>query len=1254
MQSLHAPTIELEGSRLIEASAGTGKTFTITTLYLRLIVERGFSVGEILVVTFTRAAVAELRERIRQRLREAHDVLEESLARPGATVGRGEESVLEALVSSSHERGQPAEDLRRLADALRSFDEAAVFTIHGFGDRVLEENAFESGMAFGTELVREQSVLLEEVVGDFWTRSLYDAPREFVRWLKSSASRNPASLAELVGKLRSQATLEVLPERAPVPTPGLDVAWRRAFESAETQWRSQGEEVLRLLADAARREVLNKSSYNLAKIESQWCSQIDAFFRSALPGEADAAPFANLAAARVKLRTRKNQQPPTHPFFETAQRLVEADAAYAEDLRLRWVGLKLELLEYARREWRRRQREARTRSFDDLMTDLDAALAGPRGELLAEKIRARFPAALVDEFQDTDPTQYRIFGAIWGSPPSVFFMIGDPKQAIYGFRGADVFAYMNAKRGPLAGEYTLDRNWRSDPRLVQAVNAVFRRVGSPFLFDAIPFFDAEAPARSKQRMDPAAAGGAPLRLLWMDFNEEGKARSKEIVGREIPPAIAADIARLLASDARIDERPITAGDVAVLCRTNPQAQKIRGALLAQGIPCVMRSDESVFDTPDAEDLHSLLAAAADPLNSRLLRAALATPLIGLDAGDLASLREDADAWELWLLAAREWQRCLQRGGAIALLEKIFRDHATPLRWLNRTGGERRLTNLLHLGELLQKACQNHGMGSAGQAAWLKRMRSDPEARRGEVAEDALMRLESDARAVQIVTVHRSKGLQYPIVYCPYPWDEKTKGPKNAEWILFHDPEEEYRLKLDLGSAAYARAQECARGELLAESLRLLYVALTRAEERLIVAWGPVRDAGASPLAYLLHPPPDADSVLQQGIGALAERCVKHFGKLDAEALEADLAALVGASGGTIAIEPLDSSPAPRHRPAALESASVGVRSLTRAISQQRRVSSFSGLVAGAERAGAPASAARHSELHPASRGLDHEDPGTDPGDAAAEGSDSDPLIRLHDFPSGAGPGTLIHRVFERIDFAPAASASLQREVREALSVHGHSLEWADSLAEAIRETLATPLGGPLGEFRLAELSRSDRVDEMGFFLPVAEGGVEWTAARLAAVLASRARSPLVIDYAERAGELGFRALEGHLRGFIDLVFRHGGSYYLVDYTSNQLGGHARDYAPAALDRAMFEHDYVLQYHLYTVALHRHLARCLEDYDYDRHLGGSYYLFMRGMAPDSGTGIYYDRPPRELIEALSACIAGGEAGADAPERRESAN
>ena len=1136
MTPLDPLTIALHGTNLIEASAGTGKTYAITSLYVRLLLERHLRVSQILVVTYTNAATAELRARIRRRLSEALNTFE---------TGTGQDAFLDQLVRQRREQGTVAQDRAQLILALHSFDEAAIFTIHGFCQRMLRDNAFESGVPFDTELVTNEGPLLTEVVQDFWIRELYAAPQAFVRHL-ASAAITPTTLENLAIKMITQPDMLVLPARS----------------------------------------------------DPVVCAALDA---------------------------SPEQAPGAHA-----------------------LRLQLDLAEYARRELRRRKAQARVQSFDDLLQRLAEALRG-RGpaagvgaaglgsanseHALAETIRLRFPAALIDEFQDTDPVQYEIFRRIYlGGGDAGLFLIGDPKQAIYAFRGADVFAYIQAKHDVHGALHTLGINWRSAAGLVKAVNTLFGRLRAPFIFDEIPFLPVAAAPHAGEGLGGAAAGQPPLQILFVPrTGQEGRggAINKEWGEGELTSAVAADIVRFLGSGATIGDRRVAAADIAVLCRKNKQAAAMQQALRQLGVPSVLHGDASVFETDEAEELERILRALSDPGSARVIRAALSTTLLGQNADDLAALEHDEQRWDDWVRQFHAWhERWVQRG-FVAGFRALLDASAVSQRLLGFLDGERRLTNVLHLMELLHTASTEERRGPHALGHWLQQMRTDVEAREALAGEAAQIRLESDGAAVKLSTVHQSKGLQYPIVYCPYLWDGALLNEADKKAPRFHDPADGKCLTLDIGSSDIKAHRALAEQEVFAENLRLLYVALTRAQYRCTVVWGAFRSAECSALGYLLHQPRVVNGDAR---GATTERIKCFISARDDQGMRAELDALVAMAAGSIGVANLSMEPAGRHAAPAAETVELRCRVATREVRRTWRVSSFSALAA----SGATIS-------QPAEEGVDHDATAEYAGAALPTGSSDQSLVVLHEFPAGARAGQLVHEVLERFDFQATEPAVLRTAVTNALAQFGFEDKWEEPLRRAIADIVAVPLDDDRQVFCLRDIPLSRRLSELEFLFPVGSesDGAILTRERLAGVFARHASPRLPADYAERLRALGFAPLAGFLKGFIDLVFEHAGRWYLIDYKSNLLGVRAGDYRPEKLLAAMTEHHYFLQYHLYVVALHRYLTRRLPGYDYDRHFGGVYYLFLRGMAPGHarGNGIFSDRPGRALIEALSALLSG---------------
>ncbi len=1094
-------TVPLDGCSLIEASAGTGKTHTITTLYLRLLLERELKVEQVLVVTFTNAATAELRERLRSRLALLLEAIE------GKSVGDAE---ISALARGRSQSGVRDRDLMRLRAALYNFDLAPVHTIHSFCQRVLQQYAFEGGRLFTADLSPDAERWTEAAVTGYWLQAMERAaedPSLGAAWGKNDADRIPS----LLDPEARNVLLELA--RWQLRCPDLQVVWPVAATAKQAAWR------------------------------------------------------------------------------EFLQRGLE----HVQD--------------FVARERRRRG----VRGFDDLLQELREALRGARGGELAAFIRRQFPAALIDEFQDTDPVQYEIFRRIYaGEKDSTLFLIGDPKQAIYAFRGADVFAYLRAKHDA-NHNYTLAQNHRSAAELVRAVNTLFSQQGQPFLIAGIEFYPTV----------PALGGvvGAGLEMVFVPTPPK-QSMTKQWAEKHIPAALAADIRELVASQVQFDGHEVNYSSIAVLCRTNRQAAGVQQALRKAGIPSALESESSVFDTPEAAELELILAALLQPTSTGKVRAALATATLGRTAAEIASLDENDGDSDQWAQRFFEWAESWRRGGVLQALQRMFDELHVVERLLQRVDGERCVTNLRHLGELLHQAGTEKRLAPQELFQWLATMRREPALRTSDrgLGEAQQLRLESDEQAVKIVTIHKSKGLQYPVVFCPFLWDNPTPNSNTNRFVLMHEPSSG-NLILDLRQPPPAEARELAAVEARAEARRLLYVALTRARYRCVIYWGAFTSAHESPLAGLLHPALEqswATSPPSRGGRAkLADAWVKQ-----------DLEALARNSQGSIWLRSVGSTQPSKARPTETASAvELACRQPQRRFDEVRwRVASFSTLVHDeSERLSLPYEGL---DYDPVDRPLTEEDFAADEDRGWSRSLEA-----------GARTGEWLHRLLQELDFA-CPVADQMKLVEDALKAAEVPLSPA-ALAQGLQAIVDTPL---TAELRLRDIPRQRRLSEVGFLLLAGAHRSDNSGMApqdLAEVFATHSESPLVRQYAGEIARLPFARWRGFLKGYIDLVFEHRGRWYVVDYKSNDLGPRLEDYAPGRLDAPMVAHHYVLQYHLYTMAIHRFLQATLSGYDYETHFGGVFYLFLRGMAPKNpaGTGIYFDCPPVKLVEALADLFAG---------------
>ncbi len=1235
MKALDALSVPLQGTTLIEASAGTGKTYTITTLYLRLLLEKRLTVKDILVVTFTNAATAELRDRLRRHLRRAIDAIDHD--------GASDDSSLTDFVTKRIAAGSAKQDRAQLLQAVHGFDEAAVFTIHGFCQRVLEQNAFESAVPFDAELITDQSSIVGDVVQDFWVRELHAADPAFIAKLGDEGV-SPSRLERLALKAATHRYVEVLPNSVEDEAECAQALgeWREALAAAAAMWTTDHDEVLGLICDTG---TMKQNQYPADRVSSSWKAEMQREMTVPAPGIVSRWPkFEKFTNAQLEKGTKKGQDRPAHRFFDACDRLAAADMRLSEAFGTSVLALKRSLVDDVRTELRRRKERARVRSFDDLLHYVVEALRGPGGEHLAHSIRQRFGTALIDEFQDTDPVQYEIFRRIYHGNDGTLFLIGDPKQAIYAFRGADVFAYLNARHDAGERTWTLDTNWRSDPHLIDAVNALYHGRQREFWLREIRFEATRPQPEAKNQLVSGSAYGSPLRLLFLT-REAVRLTSKNLIRKDdarraVTEAVAAEIARLLDSDTTIDGRPVQPADVAVLCRTNREASDMQSALRAGNVHSVLQSEASVFDSREASEVQRLLRAMAEPSDIPALKAALATSMLGVDAATLLRLESDESDWDRWVNRFSRWHRRWTENGFVAAFRQLLEEREVQARLLGLVGGERRMTNVLHLVELLHGASAELRLGPRALVHWLEEARSGNE--RGSVlgAEAAQIRLESDANAVKLLTIHRSKGLEYPIVFCPFLWEARLQKPDKNAATFFHDEEDGNRPKIDLGSPEHEGHLARAMEEELAENLRLLYVAVTRARHACVLVWGACNGAERSPLGYLLHQPDDVDS------DSVRDACSDRITSAEDDELRQDLHRIADRSGGTIAVEDLRRDTYQRRSADNDEGAELYCRPTRRELGLNWRLSSFSGLTFAAD-----------VISQPGAEGIDHDtDVTIEEARPPSDGSGTTESVPLADFEPGARSGRFFHKLFEELDFQERNEAVLRDHVRKMLASYGLAGKdptfWVERLCASIRDILQTPLVEGSPSWSLVDVPSTERLNEMEFVFPVcaaSPAGDVCTAAPLAsgpllqaqhlAGVFTRHGSGDVAAYAERLQDLQFTALTGYLRGFVDLVFRHRDRWYIVDYKSNRLGAAPEDYAPSLLPRIMSQHHFYLQYHLYVVALHLHLQRLVPGYDYERDFGGVYYLFLRGMSPGyaPGNGIFHDRPDRALVEGLCAVL-----------------
>jgi exodeoxyribonuclease V beta subunit len=913
------------------------------------------------------------------------------------------------------------------------------------------------------------------------------------------------------------------------------------------------------------------------------------------------------------------------PLVQAAERLDSALVRLEQ-------GLRVDCLQYTHAWTGTEKRRRNVLAFDDLLEALHRVLTrqGPQG-LLATAIRRQFQAALIDEFQDTDRFQYDIFATAFAGCP--LFLIGDPKQAIYAFRGADVHAYLAAVRHA-DPQFTLVTNYRSTADMVGAVNAVFSQRRHAFVEDAIAFEAATAtPATG---MLPPLEGDHALHWLFVGPEDRGAKRVVTNV-RDARALLFSACVRHVAAQLTAGWKP---GDIAVLVRDRHEGVAMAELLRAHRIPAVVSGLGNVVASEEMRDLQLVLEAIATPRHEARVRAAVATRLWGHDADAVRRLSQaGAEAeWDAVLSQFAALRELWVSHGLLQVVQEVVAQREVTERFLAFDDGERRLTNLRHALELVHTAAVDGALNLEGVLQFIRTSRADL-SRESEVRE---LRLETDADAVRIFTIHKSKGLQFDLVYCPTLFSARpteSDGP-----LLVHEGE---AVIFDHSSPVSPERVREAEVERLAEDCRLAYVALTRARYRTYVGWGAVgtttgkpRGAWNSALGYLLCDLPELDTA---SVAARPELVAAYY-KQNVERYEHVVRALVERYPSLMHLEVVDSvggvtvvSPAP----AAAAAPAFSARTLPDDVPLPTRfdtytISSFTHLTAGAH-AVAP-------EIAPE---VAHDVDDVRTPTMPASPTEALPRSDFRAFPAGRRAGTVLHALFEHARFDDP-EARLREQVAVQLLRADLAKDEADPCIDATVRMMQAVFASPMAPWpvTLANVVQEKAHHEWQFLLPFANAANAWTRQAIAQCF-ERFGGSDGARYAPQLRKLGGARVHGFLTGFVDLVFEHRGQWYVVDWKSNQLGADLAAYERAPLQRVMESSHYVLQYHLYVVALHRYLTIRLPGYDYDRHIGGAGYAFLRGFAAgptDAGTGWYTDRPSRALIEALSAVMDGRDAGA----------
>jgi exodeoxyribonuclease V beta subunit len=1209
-KNLCAHTIPLYGKHLIEASAGTGKTYNITRLYLRLLLERRLTVQQILVMTFTKDATEELRGRIDASIREAINGWQTLIA---------SDEYFKAISQNISEN----EALARLETALLYLDEAAIFTIHGFCKRVLTQHAFATGITFNAQMETDcQSLILEscqdwyrglvktaveqfELIAQFWL-----TPEQFLSQFSRAVSLevdlqslSPQSVSDEFLQQVKQAKADLINQQAFLFTHLVEVK-----KGAEKQQRT--DEFHGLIAWLEN---------VIADINNVKITMPSDFFNG--------RRFARSAhkAVLIEIFTGVNE------LKKTAQKIIE------KITKAKAYGIVNQGIIAIRKGLKQKKEQQNILSFDDLISTLAQALTKQSSSNeLRQRLLIQFPAALVDEFQDTDGQQFAILQAIYEQPSKltkevppqavselvdeqqekpVLYLIGDPKQAIYGFRGGDVFAYLSAGEN-CQYHWVMDTNWRSSPQLISAYNRLFW--GASLQDDAkevfgygIPYAPVKASIKGQQL---AIIDSHYQALQLVHFSAENhqdkKGQTPQLFRPQMAVWCANEIKRLLA---KTDNLALLAKDIAILVRDGSEAIEIKTALNNAGLSAVYLSDrENLLKTTQAKQLLSVLRGILFVENERLFSAAIANPLMGFSPNDFYLLQQNQQKWQQLKYKFVDFRTQWQSKSFISMALALLHQHFT----INNNEGDaksskdRILTNLLHLFELLQAASQRHHQGQE-LLFWFEQQIS-LDAPEGETE----LRLESDEDLIKIVTQHGSKGLEYPVVFIPFATRHKDPlkfANKAVSLISYHDQQGNLQLSLD----GEKTAKLAMRDEAYAETVRLLYVAITRAKQRCYLLTTAFSEAHNSPLGKTLkwqaqtNIANDLQQLAQQNSSAIGYTLVVD--EEENTSVEQNITLNSNAITSTSEI-----------------AASYQCAQFTGKIARNWWLSSFSAINKNLPYAGI------------SKPDRDNEQPIVK---ALALNSH---LLRFR-LAKGAHTGNLLHEILEHTDFStPNWSQSLAKP----LSSYGDlANDDEESLIAWLDDILQSKLNNTQDSntvaLSLASLKWTQTLRESEFYFPMNKV----VAAQLANLLTDHRKyhraqeqhnSPIMpINLPDH------QSLNGMMHGFIDLIFQHQGKYYLCDYKSSHLGDDFDDYQTANLVLNIEKNHYDLQYLIYSLALHRYLQQRLNNYDAKQHFGGVYYLYLRGMSADKnkmGNGIFYRAISVQELSRLDQLFLGQESEA----------
>ncbi len=1160
--------INFNGIHLVEASAGTGKTYNITAIFLKAIAERKLSVNQILVVTFTNAATSELRTRIGEVLKTAAEYFE------NPTIENAEPFIKEIYQAYS------SDDNARMAilKAAREYDQMAVSTIHGFCQQMLQEFVFESNSHFDIAYTGDETDILTEAADNLWRELLKELERNNQKqsnpFIERFLMEEVKSPDELTKKCRPYLSNDLLHTFGKIDVNRFIETYLTLLDKFKSLFDAT--EIRDLLYD----DVLNKNSYNpksideIIEVADEYVRNEKSDFSMVTHGK-----FQLLTSYKVNKSTKKGLDSPEHPLFEVANELL--NLPYSGLIETWWV----EIAERFKAKVKTIKQYRRIRSFNDILNAMSEAL---ETEKMQELVAERYPVALVDEFQDTDPVQANIFGKIYFKrPESTIFFIGDPKQSIYAFRSADINTYQSIREKNGVHLYGLDKNFRSAREIVESVNILFKSGDQEKWPGGIKF--AESTHEHSLTMlvkDEQTATGT---FFLQNDNGTEVVKDKSLAQDESYSLVCDEIVELLSTETYLVDKTgnrsrLQAADIAILVFAHKEASTFKKKLAKLNIKAVTQSGSSVFISDECDFLIQLLNVIEQPSRLPVLRYVLNSPFIGIKYSEIdASLGDEAVS--PFVTHFQELKLTYDHKGLAACINHFL---SLPIsRWNNqelsvrefiavRNDAERVFTNIRHIAEIVGNDEFATSLSPSELAVWLAHQK---ETKSGENME---VRLESDENAVKIMTVHSCKGLQFPIVFCPFLWSKQLSNRDSSTPCVFYDDEGKQQVRFNKLEDVEKESVKSAR---LEEFIRLFYVALTRAKYRNYICIS--NHIKINLLDWVLNP----------------DKSIRNFNSFNSGRKSTpNLHSLAK----NLSIEHPDlfhcKTPSIGEKVSLSGSESTN---FTKKIFSRDDVylpswvlTSYSGLKKGL-----------HSEADLLeSKFAEFEEPAKPTKE-----------LNIFNFPRGANAGVFMHKLFEDLSFK-GFDESAKDYIKSQLDEFGFEEKWLPVIYEMMQQVLGKPL--PASGVRMHDIEEYKNIKEMEFYFPF-----------------SKANASQIMDIIHGSETKFEHSLPGFMNGFIDLLFEYEGKFYVLDYKSDHLGNSAEDYSPATIQKSIEDKGYIIQYHLYTLAVTRYLKQFYPDYSYEKHFGGCYYLYLRGVNEKSDSGMYFIKPKAETIDSLDTYFKG---------------